>query len=200
VIAFETGYRAQLSKKISTSISAYYNLYDNIRSADFSPPPAPAGLPILFENNLKGQTYGAELTADYQILDWWRLHGGYDLLKEHIYVKSGRTDLNNAHNEIGDPQQQVFLRSSMDLPWKLTLDAGARWIDTLTLNNGPTLATVPSYFEMDARLAWQATKHIEVSIVGQNLLHDRHQEYGYPGNPATEEIVRSVYGEVTCRF
>lgn len=200
VIAFETGYRAQLSKKISTSISAFYNLYDNIRSADFSPPPAVGGLPILFENNLKGQTYGAELTADYQICDWWRLHGGYDLLKEHIYVKSGRTDINDAHNEIADPQQQVFLRSSMDLPWHLTLDAGARWIDTLTLNNGPTTATVPSYFELNARLAWQATKHIEVSIVGQNLLHDRHQEYGYPGDPATEEIVRSVYGKVTCRF
>ena len=199
-IAFELGYRAQLGEKVSTSVSTFYNLYNDIRSANFSPPPAIGGFPIIFQNNLKGETYGFELTADYQILDWWRLHGGYDLLKENIYVKSGQADINNAHNEIADPQQQFSLRSSMDLPKNVELDAGLRWVDTLTLNNGATLGTVPSYFEFDARLAWHATKNLELSIVGQNLLHGRHSEYGFPSSPATEEIVRSIYGKITWQF
>ena len=76
------------------------------------------------------------------------------------------------------------------------MDTGLRWVDMLRINNGPTSDTVPSYFELDARLAWHATKNLEFSIVGQNLLHDRHQEYGFPGSPTTEEIARSVYGKV----
>ncbi len=37
VIAYEIGYRAQLTSKISTSISTFYNDYDHIRSLSFTP-------------------------------------------------------------------------------------------------------------------------------------------------------------------
>ncbi len=37
VIAYELGYRAQLASKVSTSISAFYNVYDNVRS--YTPDP-----------------------------------------------------------------------------------------------------------------------------------------------------------------
>jgi iron complex outermembrane receptor protein len=198
LIALEAGYRAELGQKISGSVSIFYNLYNDIRSTSTSP--TAFGTPLIFENYLKGETYGAELAGDYQMLTWWRLHAGYDLLKENIYVKSGETDFNGGHNETADPQQQVFLRSSMDLPANVQLDAALRWIDSLSINNGSALETVPSYFELDTRLGWQMTKNIEVSVVGQNLLHAQHQEYGYPTSATTEDIVRSGYGEVTCRF
>ena len=64
--------------------------------------------PLFFANNLEGQTYGVELSAKYQLLDWWRLHAGYDLLKEHLHVKQGQVDLNNSLNETSDPQHQFF--------------------------------------------------------------------------------------------
>jgi iron complex outermembrane receptor protein len=198
-IAFELGYRAQLGQKVSTSVSTFYNLYNDVRSANFSPPPAILGYPITFQNNLKGETYGFELTADYQILDWWRLHGGYDLLKENIYVKSGQTDINNALNETADPQQQFSIRSSMDLPKNVELDAALRWVDSFQFNNSTVPGTVPGYFELDTRLAWHPTKHLEISVVGQNLLHDQHLEYISPPAPQ-EEIVRSIYGKITWQF
>lgn len=199
VIAYEIGYRAQLTTKISTSISTFYNDYDHIRSLSFTPGTI---IPLYFANNLEGDTYGTEITADYQLLDWWRLHAGYDLLKEHIRVESGQVDLNNGLNETSDPQQQVFFRSSMDLLKGIELDTGLRWVDTLHNNNGTTVGTVPSYFELDARLAWKIGKQLEIAIVGQNLLHDQHPEYGFPGPPgaAREEISRSVYGKVTWQF
>lgn len=196
LIAYELGYRAQLGPKVAASISAFYNDYNDVRSTALNPVTI---FPLFFQNNLEGDTYGAEITANYQILSWWRLHAGYDLLKEQIRIKPGQTDFNNALNETADPQQQFSLRSSMDLPQNTELDAGLRWVDTLHNNNGPTVGTVPSYFELDVRLAWHPTKRLELSIVGQNLLHDHHPEYGFPG-PTREEIGRSVYGKVTWRF
>jgi iron complex outermembrane receptor protein len=196
VIAYELGYRAQFGQKISGSLSAFYNTYDNLRSLSLTPTTI---LPLFFQNNLEGDTWGFEWSADYQILNWWRLHGGYDFLKEHLHAKAGTTDLDNALNETADPQNQVFLRSSMDLPWHLAWDVGLRWIDTIHNNNGSTPGTVPSYFELDARLAWQATKNLELSIVGENLVHDQHAESGFPDS-SQEQITRTIFGKVTWRF
>ncbi|HTB85778.1 MAG TPA: TonB-dependent receptor [Candidatus Sulfotelmatobacter sp.] len=196
LIAYELGYRARLGSKVATSISAYYNQYDDVRSTSFTPATI---LPLFFQNNLEGDTYGVELSADYQVLDWWRLHGGYDFLSEHLRIKPGQTDVNNALNETADPEHQFSIRSSMDLPHQVQLDTDLRWVDTLHNNNGATPGTVPSYFELDVRLAWRVSKNVELSIVGQNLLHDHHPEYGFP-SPTREEIGRNVYGKVSWQF
>ena len=198
VIAYEAGYRAQFGRHVSGSLSAFYNDYNNLRSLNLT---GGTSLPLLFENNLEGDTYGFELSADYQIFDWWRLHAGYDFLKEDIRVKSGQTDLSHGLAETADPQNQVFLRSSMDLPWRTELDANFRWIDTVhNANLGATMpATIPAYAEVDVRLGWHATKNLEISVVGQNLLQPQHPESGVPG-PAQEQIVRGVFGKVTYRW
>ncbi len=195
VIAYEAGYRAQMGKKVSASLSAFYNTYDNVRSLNLTS----GGLPIVFQNNLEGETWGFELSADYQVCERWRLHAGYDFLHESIRVKTGLTDLNKALNETADPQHQVFLRSSLDLPWHLAWDVGLRWIASVRNNNGGTVGTLPSYFELDSRLAWQPTKQLEFSIVGENLLHARHAESGFAG-PSQEQVERSVYAKVSWRF
>ena len=83
----------------------------------------------------------------------------------------------------------------MNLPKNTELDANLRWVDTLHNNNGPTPGVVPSYTELDLRLSWHVTKKLEFSIVGQNLLHDHHPEFGFPDN-TQEEIERSIFGKV----
>jgi iron complex outermembrane receptor protein len=196
LIAYELGYRAQLGSKISGSISTFYNDYTNIRST--TPGPT-GGIPIILQNNLEGETAGVEISGDYQMLDWWRWHAGYDYLQEHIHVKPYEKDFTNGLNETADPRNQVFLRSSMDLPQHIQFDTEGRWIDALTVNNGPTAATVPSYFELNARLAWRPVDNLEISVSGQNLLHDYHVEYGFPDS-TQEAIQRSVYGKITWHF
>lgn len=196
LIAYELGYRAQLGQKVSASLSAFYNDYNNLRSLSATPTTV---VPLFWGNNLEGNTWGFELSADYQILDWWRLHGGYDFLKEDIHVKPGETDFDNALGETADPENQVFLRSSMDLPWRTELDTSFRWIDTVHNNNGGIPGTVPAYAEMDVRLGWHATKNLEISVVGQNLLHDQHPEAGFP-NSSQEQIIRSIFGKVAWSF
>jgi iron complex outermembrane recepter protein len=196
VIAYEAGYRAQLDGRTSITLSTYFNDYNDVRSTSYTPATL---LPFFFQNNLEGHTAGAELSGTYQVLDNWSLHLGYDLLKEHLHVKPGQFDLDDALNETSDPQQQVALRSSATLFGNLEFDNAVRWVDELVTNNGSTVGIVPSYFGLDSRLAWHTSGGIELSLVGQNLLQPRHVEYGYP-SPLREQIDRSVYAKVAWRF
>jgi iron complex outermembrane receptor protein len=205
LIAYEAGYRAELTSELSGALSLFYNDYDNLRSTSATPTSATYifPYPVIFENNLEGETHGLELSATYQVLGWWRLHGGYDLLIEHIHVKPGQVDATNASNETADPEQQWSLRSSMNLPCNLQLDSALRWVDSLHINNGPTggavVGLVPSFVELDSRLAWHASPRLEFSVVGQNLLHGYHVEYGFP-SPAREAIARSAYAKVAWHY
>jgi len=196
MIAYELGYRAQVNEKLTTSVSSFYNKYGDVRSASFTPATI---LPLFFANNVEGSTYGLEISGNYQVSDGWSLHAGYTLLKEHLRVKPGQFDLNNALNETADPEHQFSIRSSLNLPRRTELDTALRWVDTLHNNSGPTPGTVPSYFELDTRLAWHVSERFELSLVGQNLLHSHHPEYGYP-DPTRPEIQRSLYGKFAWRY
>ena len=201
VVAYEVGYRAQASTKLATSLSTFYNQYDDVRSTAPSPRPTIPGLPfpLVFQNDLEGHTTGVEFTADYQLLASWRLHAGYTLLRENLRVKPGRVDFSQAHNETADPQQQFSLRSAVEVGRHLDFSTALRWIDTLHLNNAALVGIVPSYFELNARLGWHPTPKIELSVVGENLLHAQHVEYGFP-SPSRIEIGRSVFGRIQCEL
>jgi len=201
LLAYEIGYRAQLGPKLNAAVSTFYNDYDDLRSTTIGAPDPIFGLPFpfFFENNLEGETYGFELSATFQAHERWRLHGAYRLLQEDIRVKPGRTDFNNTLNETADPEQQLSLRSSVDFPGTVQFDAGLRWVDTRTINDAGVAATVPDYVELDVRLGWRPTRTLELSLTGQNLLHDQHPEFGVPG-PDRAEIERSVYGKIVWRF
>jgi iron complex outermembrane receptor protein len=196
VIAYEMGYRAQINSRTSVALSTYYNDYNDVRSTGFT---AATLIPFYFQNNLEGHTAGAELTGTYQVIDNWSLHLGYNLLQEHLHVKPGQFDLDDALNETSDPQQQVSLRSSATLPKQIEFDAALRWVDSLVTNNGATAGIVPSYFSLDSRLAWRSSSGIELSLVGQNLLQPRHVEYGFP-SPLREPIDRSLYAKISWQY
>jgi len=202
LVAYEIGYRAQLAPSLSASISTFYNDYSDLRSTTATPTTAlyPYPYPVVFQNNLEGETHGFEAVATYQLLQWWRLHAGYNLLLENLRVRPGAVDSTDASNETADPKGQFALRSSMDLPRSVEWNAALRWVDALHQNNGPTggpaVGIVPSYFELDSKLAWYPLPRLQLAIVGQNLLHDHHPEYGYP-SAGREEIVRSVFGKVS---
>ena len=196
LMAYELGYRAQLNPRLTASFTAFYNRYDHVRSTSLSPVTI---FPLFFANQVEGETEGVEMSFAYQAASWWRLQGGYNFLTEDLHVQPGGYDFNNALNETADPRNQLSLRSAMDLPHNVELDVAWRWVDELTINNAGVPNTVPAYAELDLRLAWHPTPAFELSVVGRNLLHDHHAEYGIPG-PTREEIDRSVYGKVTWRF
>jgi iron complex outermembrane receptor protein len=195
LVAYELGYRAQETGSLSTSLSAFYNVYSDVRSTSITPVTI---LPFYFSNNLEGHTYGFEFMADLQVTANWSLHATYNYLEERLRVKPGEFDLSNARNETSDPQYQASLRSSLNLPGGFELDAALRWVDTLQNNDGLTPGTVSAYMDLNLRIAWNLGDEVELSIAGQNLLHKQHPEYGFAG-PGRREAERSVFGKLVWR-
>jgi iron complex outermembrane receptor protein len=184
LLAYEIGHRVQPHPRVSVSLAAFYNDYDNIRSVERGPPQ-------VLSNGHEAETYGAELTIDYRVTDWWRIRAGYTELQIQIRPEAGNTNTLGS-NESHDPNRQFMVRSSVDLPWNIELDGGFRFVTHIANQR------VPEYGELDVRLAWRPLPALELSVVGQNLLHEHHSEFGSPA--ARREIERSVYGKVLWRF
>lgn len=202
VVAYEIGYRARLGADLVTSVSAFYNRYDDLRSTSLSPPDPTTQLPfpLFFANNLQATSHGVELVTEAALLPTWSLRAGYTLLCEKVVVREGQMDFNNALNETADPRHQASLQSSVDLPFSGELEILARWIGSFEYNDAGSAEMVPSYLEAGARLAWHPTPFAEVSLVGNHLVHDRHLEYVISGPNLREEISRSVHLKVAFRW
>ena len=216
VIAYEIGYRAQPAARFSLDVAAFYNDYKNLRIGVFgSPIPGPDGsliLPLTFDNRLKGETYGTELAADWYPTDRWRLYGAYTFLEMKLHADRSlppevitAAESNQGHT----PQHQVYLQSSFDVGHSVEFDLMGRYVSRLTGFNPGNIPEFPdvidAYVSMDARLAWQPLKNLELSVVGQNLLDNHHPEFSSSPqgqvlrNPLAE-IRRSVYGRVKWTF
>ncbi len=59
---------------------------------------------------------------------------------------------------------------------------------------------IPAYVTMDARLAWRPMTGVELSVVGQNLIEQRHIETVSDQTVIRHEMERTVYGKVTWAF
>lgn len=191
LLAYELGYRVQPNQRTSLSLATYYNVYDNIRSVEKVNAPAP--FPIMLANGQEGESYGTELTLDHEVAPWWRLQLGYTEFHLTVRPKPGSNDMTRGSTEASDPQHYLTLRSEFDLPLNLKLYPSYRYVSHL-----PAPMDVPAYSEIDLRLGWEVNTKLEISMVGQNLLHDYHAEFG-PAN-SRMEIQRNIYGKLVWRF
>jgi iron complex outermembrane recepter protein len=184
--AYELGGRFHPMEGVSLSVSAFHNIYDNLRSIEFAPG---GGLPLQWDNGVEGETYGLEVWGDVQARRWWRLSAGFTALEKRLRFKPDSSGLLGSAQTANDPDFTASLRSAMDLTDVLTLDAQVRYVSALPEPR------VDSYFDLDARLGWDVTEHVQVSLIGRNLLEERHLEY--PGANAAE---RSVLAALQWRF
>ncbi len=189
VIAYELGYRGEITPRVSLSVSLYYNRYDQLRSDELSPGFA---LPIQLGNGLAGNTYGAETWGNYTVTDWWRLSAGFNWLHKDLHLKPGHTDISLGQSAGQDPAYQAQLRSQMDWGRDLETDLMFRAIGKVTRSfTGGPIALVPAYVEADARVGWRVTDSLELSLAGYNLLHARHLEANDPSTYPEQSIERS---------
>lgn len=188
LIAYEAGYRAQPLSDLSFSLSAYYNVYDDLRSVELSPNPSAV---IVFGNMMKGKTYGVEFWGNYAVNDWWRLTAGANYEHEDLHFKPGSISplLGLDSSYAGDdPPWQLSLRSSMDITPDLMLDVALRGVGKLPEPK------VSAYAEMDVNLNWKISDNLQFSLAGFNLLHKHHPEYLTGGG--SNEIPRSVVASI----
>jgi len=195
LLAYELGYRANPLEALSLSISAYYNVYGDLRSDQATPGTI---LPIILDNGTKGHTYGLEAWAKYAVTDWWRLDAGLSWLHKDFASIPGHTDFALGQSEGQDPASQAQLRTHMDLPGDFELDGGLRAVSKVTqqipTGSNPGLPKqiplVPGYVEADARIGWRVREGTEIELAGFNLLHSRHLEVNDPSAVTPHEIPR----------
>ncbi len=198
LMAYEIGYRTQATEKFSWDVATFYNEYQHLIGAvagmpfpEPNPPPLHFIVPTVIANGPSADTYGVELAANYAISKRWRLSAQYTLLEMH--VEGSPVTVGQGF----DPHNQVYLHSSWNLRDNLEFDMTARYVDSLAYAN------IPSYITMDLRLAWRPREHLELAVVGQNLLQSYH--YEFPGSDVSSpalatEVPRGVYGTVTWRY
>jgi iron complex outermembrane receptor protein len=188
LIAYELGYRGQIASNFNLSVSMFYNDYDDIRSDGLTN----GGFPIVLENGIAGNTYGVEAWGKYRAFDWWRLAAGFNTLHKDFHLKPGYTDVSQYESLGEDPAYQAQIRSEMDVTSALEFDATLRDVDHVTreLFAGP-FEVVPSYIEADMRIGWRIADRWELSLEGDNLLHNHHLEVNDPSTTTPRYIQRS---------
>ena len=160
----------------SVTIAAFYNVYDDLRTVD--PASATTFLPIYWGNSMRGNTYGIDAWGNWQVNDWWRLSPGVSWVRERLVFKPGAIAILGVEQAADDPSSHANLTSSMSFEHHLSFDATLRYVGALP---GPAMA---HYTELDARLGWQASSTVELSLHGANLLHSRHTEFPAPTGEA----------------
>jgi iron complex outermembrane receptor protein len=189
VVAYEAGYRVRPADWVSFDVATFANRYDDVRSQEL--PTAP-GSPIVLANGLNARTSGVEIAATTNITRWWQAHASYSYLWESFSRESGSRDITNGASEANDPSHLFSVRTSMDLPRKIEVDALIRYV------SGLPHPVVAPYEELTARIGWRPSDRWDLSVVGQNLLHDRHEEFA-AGTPR-ELFERGVNVRWTWRF
>ena len=128
----------------------------------------------------------------------WRLTSSYSFLDLNLDAR-GQDQNRGRFFDGATPRHQFGVRSFLDLPANLQLDAQLRSLSAIRrLPPVVSGGRIPGYTELDVRFAWRGWEQIEISAVGQNLLNDQHPEFG----PADQrgEIQRGIYAKVAWGF
>lgn len=202
LIAMETGYRFTPDDAFSLDLTLFHYLYDELTGYLPAPPTVDATAPLpsirsvnTITNAMTARSWGAEVTANWQPIHHLRLQSAYTLFQSHFKARSGYETALSDDTDHSSPTHQISLRSGVDLPRQITVDLWLRYVDDIQEG------LVAAYTELDTRIAWKPMKGLELSLTGQNLLHERHPEiietllWIQP-----TEVERSIHAQATLTF
>jgi len=203
LIAYELGYRTELSTHLSLDLATYYSDYDHQQTdepaAPFfeaTPPPAHVVVPLTFQNLMHGEAHGLEMAVNWKATDRWTLSPGYAFEQIHMHLDPGSQDTGSVLDAEGTtPVQSAQLRSHLDLVRGFSWDASAYFVDRLRSGDSP------SYTRLDTGLTWHFMEGLALSVVGQNLAQGRHLEFLDDSKTVRATLVkRSAYAKLTWQF
>jgi len=201
LLAYEAGYRVQLTSTLSADIATFYNQYTHLRTAEpgqpfveGSPVPTDIVVPFVAANKMSGGTYGGEVFADWRVVPQWRLLGSYSYLQMSLHKNADSLDPLPDNPAGSSPRNEMYVRSSLDLGKHFEHDFIVRYVGQLSGLN------IPGYSSLDTHLTWKTHSGLDFSIGSENLLNNRHLEF-LPDfiNTAPTQVKRTVYGQITWR-
>ena len=182
----ELGYRANLSRAVTLSVTAFHHRLTDLRTLE----PGPGGSLVL-ANAGEGTVTGIEAWGDYRFSSAWRLEWGVNWMRHRFELEPGRVNL--TENPMGNnPERAAQLRSQWNIGSNIELDLMLRYVSKLA---NPA---VPSYTELDARVGWRVSPGLELSLAAVNLLDRDHAEFGAPAVRAVFE--RAVFAKAQWTF
>ncbi len=199
LLAYEIGYRALILKKLSYDISAFYNVYEDLQTSELQSSTFTFGFPSIvsntkqLDNKAEGETYGFEISAKYQMTDWWRVSVGYSYLEIELHKNSSSNDSAAEDPERDSPHNQFKMQSFVNLPYGLEFDTTVNYVENLPRKD------VSGYIRLDTRLGWHLNSNLDVSIGLQNLLDSEHQEFFDSSGIESTQIERSIFGQIIWR-
>ncbi len=216
-------------ERVSVDIASFYGRYHDLESdAPGSPEIGLDGgrplitFPFEFANLKEARNYGGEVATDWNVSSRWRLTGTYSLLETNIQTIPAAQTLANAGPDLwrgfnlmayegilqylnafapdggnvqgGSPRSQVGLRSYLYLTSAISFDTSYYYVGALPARE------ISAYNRVDARLAWKLKHNLQLSLVGQNLLQPRHEEFGNDDQVVGTEAERNVFARVAWSF
>ncbi|MGE3348761.1 MAG: TonB-dependent receptor plug domain-containing protein [Ramlibacter sp.] len=180
---YELGWRAQPRPALSYSVTLFHHDFSRLRSLDFGP----AGGSL--NNNFEGTLSGVSAWGSLRMSDNWRLRGSYLYQREQLQARPGVPPPSSISALGNDPSHQLTLGSSHDLGHATTLDLQLRRVGALP---DPPVA---GYTVLDARLGWQVSPTLELSLTAHNLNRARHVEWN-----TQVAVPRSVFLKAVWRL
>lgn len=201
LLAWELGYRGQLSSRFSLDVAAFYNQYDNLQTVEPGLPRLESTgasphllFPMIFDNRMEGESYGIEAIFRWSLTDRWKLTAGYSWLTIALHTDPDSRDISSEEKAEGrSPKHQFQLQSSVDLSENLALDTSLYYVDQLPSSD------IASYTRLDLRLSWQLRPGLEFSLVAQNLLDEHHSEF-IAEDVIASEVQRGIYAKFSWRW
>jgi iron complex outermembrane receptor protein len=183
-------------------VAGFYNAYDHLRTIAPGAPTAPEGddpRPVVafdVNNDAYGRSYGFELAGTWRASRHVRLRGSYSRLELRTALDAGAPANSSPEAADGlDAEHNATAWLTLDLPAGLELDLLGRHVGELRARG------VPSYTTADVRLGWRWSNRLELSLIGQDLLEERHAEFPTIAFiPDNRFIARRGYAKAVWRF
>lgn len=197
--AYELGLRSLISDRTSMDIALFWNTYKKLRTGSNLYPdiifegvlPVAIDQVSLANNKLKGDTYGLEVSMEYQMTDDWKLIGAYSYM-EMDFDFGGRLEafLNSFYT-----RHQASLQSRFTLFHTVETDLWVTYTDGVEVQNQPEI------WDLTLRLGWQPSPKWQLELVGHNLLHDHKKQLNSEVlSMVSSEIERGAFLRLTCQF
>ncbi len=198
---FETGYRAQVNRRLSLDVTGFLNFYQNLQTSEpqnpffvLTPGPPHLVLPLVYENLAHARSYGAEAFANWNLTDRWKISPGLALLNMSVIRDASSEDPIIEQSAGYSPRRSFQVRSFIDLGHRF------EWDQTIGYTGALAVGNIPGYLRLDVRVGWRLGEFAEFSLVGQNLLQPKHAEF--PNSQLIDHMLdqRSIFGKITWRF
>jgi len=197
LIAYELGYRIQPNTSSSIDIATFYNDYTNIFIDTLGTPifpvfPGPYAIqPVSAQSTNAARSMGYEISGKWNVYNYWKLTASYSYIDLVFDNKNGGLSSSFQGQQ---PKNQFSVSSNYKFNNGIDVNNTLYYVDSL---NG---VNIPSYYRFDTRIAYPITYNTELSLVGQNLLENRHKEFSPFLYRNSAEIGRSIYGRIAVKF